>query len=120
MEVRHSETFHGEPMRVEWLLTAKQTLQELQMMTLDMEDKESAPDFGIARGSIAFQPQDGCSDLSGKSSKPGRPEAFCWDGRIPGRRDELWLAVACQVPDECWCQSCDSALIEASKACFWT
>ncbi|CAE7436604.1 pkd2 [Symbiodinium natans] len=63
-EVRHSETFHGEPMRVEWLLTAKQTLQELQMMTLDMED--------------------GCSDLSGKSSKPGRPE----------------------VPDECWCQSC--------------
>ncbi|OLP95737.1 Polycystin-2 [Symbiodinium microadriaticum] len=59
-EVHQSETFNGEPMRVEWFLTMKQALQELQMMTLDMED--------------------GCSDLASKATQPGRPEVpdECW------------------------------------------
>ncbi|CAE7155511.1 PKD2 [Symbiodinium pilosum] len=59
-EVHDSETFNGEPMRVEWMLTAQQDLQELQMLALDMED--------------------GCSDLTGKSLMAGRPEVpeDCW------------------------------------------
>lgn len=37
-EVHQAEVFNGEPQRVEWMLTAQQSLQELHTMALDMED----------------------------------------------------------------------------------
>eukprot|EP00930_Biecheleria_cincta_P039376 TRINITY_DN27076_c0_g1_i1.p1 TRINITY_DN27076_c0_g1~~TRINITY_DN27076_c0_g1_i1.p1 ORF type:complete len:896 (+),score=167.46 TRINITY_DN27076_c0_g1_i1:68-2689(+) len=37
-EVGDAEGFNGEPARTEWLLTARDSLQELQLTALDMED----------------------------------------------------------------------------------
>lgn len=42
-EVGDAEGFSGEPARTEWLLTARDSLQELQLTTLDMEDGCSQP-----------------------------------------------------------------------------
>ena len=66
-EAGHAEVF-GEPQRVEWLLTQRRSLQELQMIALDMEEGCSQPKWN---GSYTCCPScsQGASDSSG--SRPG-------------------------------------------------
>jgi len=66
-EAGHAEVF-GEPQRVEWLLTQRRSLQELQLIALDMEEGCSQPKWN---GSYTCCPScsQGASDSSG--SRPG-------------------------------------------------
>lgn len=38
-KVQQAETFTGEPQRVEWMLSAHQSLRDVTAMTMDMEVK---------------------------------------------------------------------------------
>eukprot|EP00931_Biecheleriopsis_adriatica_P084400 TRINITY_DN5821_c0_g1_i1.p1 TRINITY_DN5821_c0_g1~~TRINITY_DN5821_c0_g1_i1.p1 ORF type:complete len:974 (-),score=182.80 TRINITY_DN5821_c0_g1_i1:36-2660(-) len=81
-EVWHAEDFYGEPSRVEWMLGARESLQDMQNMALDMED--------------------GCSQLAEKGRPPLTPDSTstclcqsCKDGASASPEGQLipapWL-----------------------------